>query len=131
MYIKKNLNYLRSKQGLSLRSLSSISEVSHTVIDRIEKGYTKDPTITTVNKLAEALGIELSEFIFKDLQKHKYSNEDKKNKSYSSHCRITSIFDLIKTSTQNFTVPIILIDPENGGLPCKIKTEEDIRTYLK
>lgn len=69
MYIKQNLNYLRIKQGLSLRALSSKSEISHTVFEHIEKGKTQNPGINTIMEICKMFDISIDDFVYKDLSK--------------------------------------------------------------
>ena len=46
----------RSRRGLSLRALGELSGVSYVNISRIEAG-TMSPTVTTLDRLAAALGV--------------------------------------------------------------------------
>jgi transcriptional regulator with XRE-family HTH domain len=51
----------REKRGLSKRRLASLAGVSHVTIVRIESGQIS-PTVTMMEKLAEALGISVRDF---------------------------------------------------------------------
>jgi transcriptional regulator with XRE-family HTH domain len=55
------LRQWRGRRGLSLRELGERSGVSYVTIAKIEAG-TMSPTITTLEKLAEALSITLRDF---------------------------------------------------------------------
>lgn len=68
MYIKNNLKYLRQKKNISLRKLGELSNVPHTVIERIEKGQTIDPHLSTVCKLINVLEVDIEDFLFRDLE---------------------------------------------------------------
>lgn len=68
MYIQSNLRYLRKEKGFSYRRLSVLSHVPHTVIERIEKGITLDPSISTIVKLAKALDVGIEDFLHKNLE---------------------------------------------------------------
>ncbi|OLC15994.1 MAG: hypothetical protein AUH29_06355 [Candidatus Rokubacteria bacterium 13_1_40CM_69_27] len=48
----------RERRGLSLRALGERSGVSYVTIARVEAG-TKSPTVTTLEKLAAALGVSV------------------------------------------------------------------------
>lgn len=62
MNIKINLYEIRTKQGLSLRQLAEISQVSKSEINDIEnKG--KMPRTDTLCKLAKALNVTLDELV--------------------------------------------------------------------
>ncbi len=54
------LRVLRERRGLSLRKLGALSGVHYISIVRIESG-TLDPRLSTLRRLAEALGVTLSE----------------------------------------------------------------------
>src|ERR687891_850026 len=52
---------LRRRRGLTLEELSGLSGVSRAMISKVERGE-KNPTLVVAAKLAEGLGITLSEF---------------------------------------------------------------------
>lgn len=54
------LRALRTRRGLSLRKLGELSGVHYISIIRIESG-TLDPRLSTLRRLADALGVTLSE----------------------------------------------------------------------
>ncbi len=56
---------LRKEQGLSLQQLATISDVSPAAIHKIERSGMV-PTITTLLKLATALGVTVSHFVAED-----------------------------------------------------------------
>jgi transcriptional regulator with XRE-family HTH domain len=55
-WIAWNIRYFRVKLGLSQVQLASDSGVDTSYISRIERGL-ENPTITTLNKIAKALGV--------------------------------------------------------------------------
>jgi transcriptional regulator with XRE-family HTH domain len=55
----RNIKKLRKKKGLSQDKLSRLANVSHATIIKIESGGIKSPTIDTVQKIANALGVSL------------------------------------------------------------------------
>lgn len=57
------LHYARKSRGLTIKQLESRSGVSASFISRIEND-TGNPSVEIVRKLAEALGIPLSDFFF-------------------------------------------------------------------
>jgi len=65
--IKENVNYLRNSNNLSRRQFANRVHVPYTVIERIEKGITKDPQISTVQKIAECFHLLLDDLVYKDL----------------------------------------------------------------
>ncbi|MCM1010928.1 MAG: helix-turn-helix domain-containing protein [Fusobacterium sp.] len=56
------IKLLRNKQGLSQEDLASKSELSATSLGTIERG-TSVPGIDTLERIANALGIELKELV--------------------------------------------------------------------
>ncbi|MDQ0362491.1 helix-turn-helix domain-containing protein [Breznakia pachnodae] len=69
MNIAKNLKYLRIQSGLSYRKLGNIIDVPHTVIERVEKGLTADPQISTVKKICDYFKVSIDEFVNEDFTK--------------------------------------------------------------
>lgn len=57
--IAKNIKKLRKDKKLSQDKLSRLADVAHATIIKIESGGIKSPTIDTVQKIANALGISL------------------------------------------------------------------------
>ena len=58
----KKLVQLRQQQGLSQRNLAKRSKVGHITIARLETGVF-DPRLSTLRRLAKALGVKISELI--------------------------------------------------------------------
>jgi len=57
--IAKNIKKLRKDKKLSQDKLSRLADVAHATIIKIESGGIKSPTIDTVQKIANALGVSL------------------------------------------------------------------------
>ncbi|WP_418766559.1 helix-turn-helix transcriptional regulator [Longicatena caecimuris] len=73
--IQENVNYLRIVHNLSRRQFANMVHVPYTVIERIEKGITKDPQISTVQKIAECFHLLLDDLVYKDLYSVESSEE--------------------------------------------------------
>ena len=58
----KRLRELRAKRGLTQRTLADRSGVSREYIARIELGH-HDPTVSTLEKLAKALGVKIGRLL--------------------------------------------------------------------
>ncbi len=80
----ERLRYLREQRNLTQKQLADLASVSQATIAHIEK-LTKDPSVETLRKIAEALDIHVATlfstndvFVF-DLKRlrRKYSNSDK------------------------------------------------------
>ena len=57
--IAQNIRKYRNKTGISQDKLSKLAEVSFNTITKIEAGNTPNPTIETVKKIADALGVKI------------------------------------------------------------------------
>lgn len=60
----KNLQKLRIEKGFSTRKFADEAEISASTLGRLEAGET-NPTLTTLLKLGEALGVDLNRLVMK------------------------------------------------------------------
>jgi len=58
-----NIRRLRRKKGLSQEKLARLADISNNTLVKIEMGMAKEPTITTVKKIAKALGVSIDELV--------------------------------------------------------------------
>jgi transcriptional regulator with XRE-family HTH domain len=61
--LAENIRRLRIKKGLSQEKLARLADISNNTLIKIEQGIAKEPTITTVTKIASALGISIDELV--------------------------------------------------------------------
>ncbi len=61
--LAQNIRKLRQKKGLSQEKLARLADISTATLVKIEAGIAKEPTITTVTKIADALEISIDEMI--------------------------------------------------------------------
>jgi XRE family transcriptional regulator, regulator of sulfur utilization len=61
--VGKSLRRLRTARGWTQRRLSEKSGVSYVVVTKVEQGLTKDPAMSTLVKLADALGVSLDKLV--------------------------------------------------------------------
>ena len=59
--LARNLKKLREKKGLSQDRLAKLADVANNTIIKIEQGENINPTLATLKKIAEALGVGLDE----------------------------------------------------------------------
>lgn len=59
--MKNNLQQLRWDRNLSQQQLSIKSGVKRSIISNIENGYTANPSVLTVLKLAKALNVKVED----------------------------------------------------------------------
>lgn len=58
-----NIKKLRNEKGISQDKLSKLAEVSFHTITKIESGDTPNPTIDTVQKIAQALDVGVDDLL--------------------------------------------------------------------
>ena len=61
--LAQNIRKLRLKRGLSQEKLSRLADIANATLVKIESGTAKEPTITTVAKIASALNISIDELV--------------------------------------------------------------------
>ncbi len=61
--LSKNLETIRRKKGFTRKTLSIKSGISTSTIGLIEWGMSENPKIATLKKLADALGVTVSDLI--------------------------------------------------------------------
>ncbi|MDD5506086.1 MAG: helix-turn-helix transcriptional regulator [Candidatus Omnitrophica bacterium] len=61
----QNIRKLRLKKGLSQEKLARLADIANATLVKIELGVAKEPTITTVTKIALALNISIDELVGK------------------------------------------------------------------
>jgi transcriptional regulator with XRE-family HTH domain len=63
--IGENIKRYRNKLGISQDALSKKADLAFHTIAKIEAGATPNPTIETVKKIADALGVSVDDLIQK------------------------------------------------------------------
>jgi len=61
--LAQSIRKQRLKKGLSQEKLARLADISTVTLVKIEAGVAKEPTITTVTKLANALEISIDELV--------------------------------------------------------------------
>ena len=61
--LAENIRRLRKKKGLSQEKLARLADISNNTLIKIEQEVAKDPTITTVTKIASALEVSIDELV--------------------------------------------------------------------
>jgi transcriptional regulator with XRE-family HTH domain len=61
--LAENIRRLRKKKGLSQEKLARLADISNNTLIKIEQEVAKEPTITTVTKIAFALGVSIDELV--------------------------------------------------------------------
>jgi transcriptional regulator with XRE-family HTH domain len=61
--LAQNIRQLRLKKGLSQEKLARLADISNATLIKIEAGLAKEPTITTVTKIADALEVSIDKLV--------------------------------------------------------------------
>jgi transcriptional regulator with XRE-family HTH domain len=61
--LAQNIRKLRKQKGLSQEKLARLADISTATLVKIEAGVAKEPTITTVTKIAVALEVSIDEIV--------------------------------------------------------------------
>ena len=61
--LAENIKKLRIRKGLAQEKLARLADISTATLVKIESGIAKEPTITTVSKIANALGVSIDELV--------------------------------------------------------------------
>jgi len=61
--IARNIRKYRNEQGISQDKLSKLAEVSFNTITKIEAGDTPNPTVETMRRIADALGVTIDDLM--------------------------------------------------------------------
>lgn len=61
--LAENIRRLRKKKGLSQENLARLADISNNTLIKIEQEVAKEPTITTVTKIASALEVSIDELV--------------------------------------------------------------------
>jgi len=65
-----SLRTIRKKHGLSQQKLAEKAGLSYVMIAKIEQGTTKEPSVVSMIKLADVLGVSLDELVGRTPPKH-------------------------------------------------------------
>jgi len=61
--LSKNVKRLREAKGLSQEKLARLADVANNTLIKMETGENKNPTLETLKKVAQALGVSVDNLI--------------------------------------------------------------------
>ena len=61
--LAKNIERLRKAKGLAQEKLARLADVANNTIIKIEAGKNQNPTLETLKKAAQALGVRVADLI--------------------------------------------------------------------
>jgi len=61
--IGQNIRNFRKKKGFSQEKLARSADISLNTLTKLESGFATKPTIQTIKKIADALGVKIDELV--------------------------------------------------------------------
>jgi transcriptional regulator with XRE-family HTH domain len=61
--LAENIKRIRKNKGLTQEKLARLADISNNTLVKIEMGMAKEPTITTMTKIADALGVSIDALV--------------------------------------------------------------------
>jgi len=61
--IAENIKKIRKKKGISQDKLSKLADVTLTTLTKIESGINTNPTVKTIQKIANALNVGVDDLL--------------------------------------------------------------------
>jgi len=104
--IGANLKALRLESGMSQKSLAQATQLSPTLISRIESGLVR-PSIATLEVIAQCLKVDIGYF-FRDEEKGQYWISQKENRKTVPYVRGYNIETLVDGMENRFMDPAII-----------------------
>lgn len=61
--LSENIKKIRKKKGISQDKLSKLADITHTTLAKIESGVNINPTIKTLQRIAQALNVKIDDLL--------------------------------------------------------------------
>ena len=61
--LAENIKRYRAGRGLTQEDLARAAGITHSALSKIEVGYSRDPRVMTVQKIAQALGVTVDDLL--------------------------------------------------------------------
>lgn len=61
--LAENIKSIRKKKGLTQEKLARLADISNNTLVKIEMGMAKEPTITTITKIADVLEVSIDTLV--------------------------------------------------------------------
>lgn len=113
MTVGENIRHIRKERGLTQKKLGELCKIAEPTIRRYEAG-TLNPKLTTVEKIASALGVTAFDLMGAEYWDKKYPDLAKDNKEYEGFIDyLNSLGYIVKD--HSFSVQIPIEEFEKGG----------------
>lgn len=121
-FISKEIRKLRKEQGITLKELSKMTELSVSFLSQVERG-TSSMTITSLKKIADALGVTMKELLKEEDKNELYTtkkenqNLSRLDRSFMKYMRLSGKFE-----SRDMEAILMKIEPnskDEGEVPHK------------
>ena len=122
----KNIKRIRELKGLGVNELSRLSGVNASYISALERDDKKNPSVTILEKLANALEVTVDEFMKSDIT---YDDIDNWDKNSSQLKEETSLYETGEFESAEAAMQFILKQPAVmgfGGFDTSKMSNEEI-----
>lgn len=123
----KNIKFIRKSKNIGLNELSRLSGVNASYISALERDEKKNPSVTILEKLANALEVSIDEIMKAD--NITYSKLDKFNKNSQQIKKETVLSETREFKTAEDAMQFILKQPAimgYGGFNIEDVSEDDL-----
>lgn len=118
--IGKKIQELRTKNGFSIRKLSSIAGITPSMLSQIENGQV-NPSINTLRSLASALGAPLYHFFKEESEDHPVVTPDTR-KTIGRKNEPDVIYELLTPDTRGSIEFCMMLIPPNSSSNSKMQS---------
>lgn len=122
----KNIKQIRESKNIGVNELSRISGISAGYISALERDEKRNPSVNTLERLAQALGVTIDDIMKTDLTNYDIEKFDKKSALLREE---TALFETGEFSTAEAAMQFILRQPAimgYGGFDIEKLTEQEI-----
>ncbi|MDF2883825.1 MAG: transcriptional regulator, MerR family [Clostridiaceae bacterium] len=123
----ENIKRIRENKGLGVNELSRLSGVNASYISALERGEKENPTVNTLEKLADALGVTIHEVMKSEPISEEKLNEWNKNSDQLKE--ESALYETGEFKTPEAAMQFILKQPAImgfGGFDANKMSNEDI-----
>ena len=78
--VADSIRLTREKKGVTISQLARLSGIGHATISEIESGNIKNPSLGSVTKIAEALGVSIDSLVYGKHDKNYKPNKPPQNR---------------------------------------------------
>ena len=122
--LKKRIKNLKKEKGINSEGLSEMANVPIGTLNKLLGSATRDPSITTIIKIAHALGVTADYLIFGE-ESNITANEHKLLSAYRAHPEmqpaVNKMLDIVSTATGDIADDMLNDLKKEALTPIKLK----------